>query len=91
MTAAGGKVARWCEGALARTGLAARAHETAVPVLRAQRRLEVAMGLALKPRLLILDEPTQGLSDGEIENLIGLVREIAQDATVMLIEQICRW
>ena len=32
-----------------------------------QRLLEVAMGLALKPRLLILDEPTQGLSDGEIE------------------------
>ena len=42
-----------------------------------QRLLEVAMGLALKPRLLILDEPTQGLSDGEIENFIALVREIA--------------
>jgi branched-chain amino acid transport system ATP-binding protein len=44
------------------------------------------MGLALKPRLLILDEPTQGLSDGEIENFISLVREIASDATVLLIE-----
>ena len=44
------------------------------------------MGLALKPRLLILDEPTQGLSDGEIENFIALVREIARDATVLLIE-----
>jgi branched-chain amino acid transport system ATP-binding protein len=51
-----------------------------------QRLLEVAMGLALKPRLLILDEPTQGLSDSEIENFIGLVREIARDATVLLIE-----
>ena len=51
-----------------------------------QRLLEVAMGLALKPRLLILDEPTQGLSDGEIDNFIGLVREIARDATVLLIE-----
>ena len=51
-----------------------------------QRLLEVAMGLALKPRLLILDEPTQGLSDGEIENFIALVREIARDATVLLIE-----
>ena len=44
------------------------------------------MGLALKPRLLILDEPTQGLSDGEIENFVALVREIARDATVLLIE-----
>lgn len=51
-----------------------------------QRLLEVAMGLALQPRLLILDEPTQGLSDGEIDTFIELVREIARDATVLLIE-----
>jgi len=52
-----------------------------------QRLLEVAMGLALRPRLLILDEPTQGLSDGEIEGFIGLVREISSSAsTVLLIE-----
>jgi branched-chain amino acid transport system ATP-binding protein len=51
-----------------------------------QRLLEVAMGLALRPRLLILDEPTQGLSDGEIENFIALVRDIATSATVLLIE-----
>jgi branched-chain amino acid transport system ATP-binding protein len=51
-----------------------------------QRLLEVAMGLALQPRLLILDEPTQGLSDGEIAGFVGLVREIAKDATVLLIE-----
>ena len=51
-----------------------------------QRLLEVAMGLALHPRLLILDEPTQGLSDGEIKAFIKLVREIRKDATVLLIE-----
>jgi branched-chain amino acid transport system ATP-binding protein len=44
------------------------------------------MGLALKPRLLILDEPTQGLADSEIDNFIELVRGIARDATVRLIE-----
>lgn len=44
------------------------------------------MGLALAPRLLILDEPTQGLSDGEIDGFIALVREIARDATVLIIE-----
>ena len=44
------------------------------------------MGLALKPRLLILDEPTQGLSDAEIEDFVTLVRTVAEDATVLLIE-----
>ena len=51
-----------------------------------QRLLEVGMGLALAPRLLILDEPTQGLSDGEIDHFCGLVRNIARDAAVLLIE-----
>ncbi|MEJ8573626.1 ABC transporter ATP-binding protein [Microbaculum marinum] len=51
-----------------------------------QRLLEVAMGLALSPKLLILDEPTQGLSDAEIAGFCKLVRSIAEDATVLLIE-----
>ena len=64
--------------ALERTGLADRREQLAANLSYGhQRLLEVAMGLALKPRLLILDEPTQGLSDGEIENFIALVREIA--------------
>ncbi|OQM73796.1 ABC transporter ATP-binding protein [Manganibacter manganicus] len=74
-------------GALERTGLADRASMPAGELAYGhQRLLEVAMGLALKPRLLILDEPTQGLSDGEIENFIDLVRDIARDATVLIIE-----
>jgi len=51
-----------------------------------QRLLEVAMSLALKPKLLVLDEPTQGLSEAEITNFCKLVREIAADATILLIE-----
>jgi branched-chain amino acid transport system ATP-binding protein len=73
--------------ALERTGLAGRAHMPAGQLSYGhQRLLELAMGLALKPRLLILDEPTQGLADSEIDNFIGLVREIAKRATVLLIE-----
>lgn len=73
--------------ALDRVGLASRAGVQAGALAYGhQRLLEVAMGLALKPRLLVLDEPTQGLSDGEIDEFIGLVREIASDATVLLIE-----
>ena len=44
------------------------------------------MGLALRPKLLILDEPTQGLAAGEVAAFKGLVREIAGGATVLLIE-----
>ncbi len=51
-----------------------------------QRLLEVAMGLAAGPELLILDEPTQGLAEGEIARLCELVQEIAKQATVLLIE-----
>jgi branched-chain amino acid transport system ATP-binding protein len=73
--------------ALKRTGLAGRANQQAKHLAYGhQRLLEVAMGLALKPKLLILDEPTQGLSDGEIDNFVGLVKEIAREATVLLIE-----
>ena len=51
-----------------------------------QRLLEVAMGLALAPRLLILDEPTQGLAEHEIDTFCERMRDIASHATVMLIE-----
>ncbi|GAA2838364.1 amino acid/amide ABC transporter ATP-binding protein 1 (HAAT family) [Aminobacter aminovorans] len=82
-----GAVRQGAMEALERVGLADRAHEQAGALAYGhQRLLEVAMGLALKPRLLILDEPTQGLSDGEIEGFITLVREIARDATILLIE-----
>lgn len=72
---------------LERVGLADRAGQVAGTLAYGhQRLLEVAMGLALKPKLLILDEPTQGLSDAEIDNFIGLVRDVAASATVLLIE-----
>jgi branched-chain amino acid transport system ATP-binding protein len=51
-----------------------------------QRLLELAMGLALQPRLLILDEPTQGLAAGEIDRFSRLVESLVPDTTVLLIE-----
>jgi len=73
--------------ALARVGLEARKDQIAGTLSYGhQRLLEVAMGLALKPRLLILDEPTQGLSQGEIETFNGIVKSVVPEATVLLIE-----
>ncbi|HHL22588.1 MAG TPA: ABC transporter ATP-binding protein [Aliiroseovarius sp.] len=72
---------------LGRVGLAGHAARTAGDLAYGhQRLLEIAMGLGQRPRLLILDEPTQGLSDAEIEGFIALVRDVAREATVLLIE-----
>jgi len=73
--------------ALARVGLAERAEQVAGTLSYGhQRVLEIAMGLALKPLLLILDEPTQGLSDGEIATFKDIVRSVVPETTVLLIE-----
>jgi branched-chain amino acid transport system ATP-binding protein len=73
--------------ALDRVGLADRAQMRAASLSYGhQRLLEVAMGLALQPKLLILDEPTQGLSDGEIEHFCNLAKAVATEATILLIE-----
>ena len=44
------------------------------------------MGLAQHPRLLILDEPTQGLADSEIAAFKDLIRALAAETTILLIE-----
>ena len=51
-----------------------------------QRLLEVGMGLALQPKVLILDEPTQGLASGEIDAFKALIRSLVPQTTILLIE-----
>jgi branched-chain amino acid transport system ATP-binding protein len=51
-----------------------------------QRRLEIAVALAAKPFLLLLDEPTQGMSHGDTANTAELIRELSRDVTILLIE-----
>ncbi|MEL7257431.1 MAG: ABC transporter ATP-binding protein [Pseudomonadota bacterium] len=83
----GAAVERAVDEALSRVGLTEEANEEAGNLSYGhQRLLEIAMGLAQSPRLLILDEPTQGLSEGEIDDFKALMRELAGDTTILLIE-----
>ncbi len=81
------RIAEAVEAALGRVGLAGLMHRQAKELPYGhQRLLELAMGLALEPELLILDEPTQGLAQQEISEFCRLIRSIARAATVLLIE-----
>ncbi|MBK5107550.1 MAG: ABC transporter ATP-binding protein [Anaerolineales bacterium] len=51
-----------------------------------QRQLEVGMAIAMRPRLIMLDEPAAGLSPSERVILIGLIKKLPEDITLVLIE-----
>ncbi len=72
---------------LEKVGLAGRGEDLASDLSYGhQRLLEIAMGLASAPKLLILDEPTQGLAEAEIAAFKSLVRSLVPETTVLLIE-----
>lgn len=79
--------ARKTDEMLERFRLTAKAGELAGNLSHGeQRRLEIAVCLASDPRILLLDEPTQGMSHGDTADTAALVRSLAQGVTVLLIE-----
>jgi branched-chain amino acid transport system ATP-binding protein len=72
---------------LDRVGLRDRADQIAGTLSYGhQRLLEIAMGVAQDPRLLILDEPTQGLAESEIAGFKELIGRLRAETTILLIE-----
>jgi len=73
--------------ALERVGLGSRA-ETLVSKLShgEQRELELAVALATKPQLLLLDEPMAGLGITESARMVKLLQELRREVTIVLVE-----
>jgi branched-chain amino acid transport system ATP-binding protein len=73
--------------ALEQVGLAARAHVPAGALSHGERRqLELAVALAMRPRLLLLDEPLAGAGPEETERLVGLLRRLKGQHAILLVE-----
>jgi branched-chain amino acid transport system ATP-binding protein len=73
--------------ALARVGLGHSAERVVVETSYGERRrLELAMALAQKPKVLLLDEPLAGLSQAERHAVRELLNQIPRDVTIVMIE-----
>jgi branched-chain amino acid transport system ATP-binding protein len=75
------------QSALERVGLAARAHARASALSHGEHRLlELAMALAGKPRMLLLDEPMAGLGPEESARMVAMLTELKRQYTILLVE-----
>jgi branched-chain amino acid transport system ATP-binding protein len=83
------KVQQGIEEVLALTALTAKADRVVGELSHGdQRAAEIAMALTLKPRLLLLDEPTAGMGEQETYQVAGLIRRLHKNSayTIVLIE-----
>jgi branched-chain amino acid transport system ATP-binding protein len=75
------------EAVLDSVGLRSKSDELAANLSHGeQRNLEIAIALATEPQLLCLDEPTAGMSAAETHETMALVRGIAKNLTILIVE-----
>jgi branched-chain amino acid transport system ATP-binding protein len=75
------------ESVLDAVGLRSKANEIAANLSHGeQRNLEIGIALATEPKLLCLDEPTAGMSAGETNETTALVRRLAKDLAILIVE-----
>jgi branched-chain amino acid transport system ATP-binding protein len=75
------------EATLDAVGLLAKADELASNLSHGeQRNLEIGIALATEPKLLCLDEPTAGMSQGETDETKELIRRISKNLTILVVE-----
>lgn len=75
------------EAILDRVGLGDRTEVLATSLSHGEKRhLEIALALAGDPNLLLLDEPTSGVSSEDVDVVVELIEDIASDHTIILIE-----
>lgn len=68
-------------------GLSSQAGQSAATLPYGHKRaLELATTLAMDPKLLLLDEPTQGLGHEDVEQVTELIRRVARGRTVLMVE-----
>jgi branched-chain amino acid transport system ATP-binding protein len=83
------KVRSQVEQVLELTGIAPKAHRRVGELAHGdQRAAEIAMALALRPRMLLLDEPTAGMGEQETYDITQLIRRLHRESkyTIVLIE-----
>jgi branched-chain amino acid transport system ATP-binding protein len=51
-----------------------------------QRQLDILLAMAVEPKVLLLDEPTAGLSAAEVPRVLTILRSLPRDTTVLMIE-----
>src|SRR5579864_7920963 len=72
---------------LGEVGLEAAANVIAVELPYGRKRaLEIATTLALDPEVLLLDEPTQGMGHEDVDRVKDLIRKLAADRTILMVE-----
>jgi branched-chain amino acid transport system ATP-binding protein len=88
-----GSIARWTKplaharDIAATVGLGERLADVAgVLSYGEQRQLEIGIALAIRPRLLLLDEPTAGMSPEETARMTRLLESLPRDVTLLIIE-----